>query len=174
MGSLAAFDIDLKNLKEEKNVFQFKLDNDFFREVNGSEVEDGDLTGTLRVEKTGSVFALDFQAEGYVSVACDRCLESMRQPVTAQGNLCARFGSEYAEEDDVVIVPVESGILNVAWHFYEFVALAVPARHVHAEGECNAEMLARLREWTVEEGERQPQTDPRWKDLEKLKTIIKD
>ena len=58
--------------------------------------------------------------------------------------------------------------------FLLLAALAVPARHVHAEGECNAEMLARLREWTVEEGERQPQTDPRWKDLEKLKTIIKD
>jgi len=174
MESLAIFDIDLRNLKEAVTVFHFKLDNDFFKTVQGPEVEDGDLSGTLRVTKTGTVFALDFQAEGNVTVTCDRCLEPMLQPVSAEGQLTARFGTEYAEEDDEIVVPLETGTINVAWHFYEFVALAVPVRHVHADGECNMEMLDNLRKWTVEEGQPQAQTDPRWKDLEKLKTIIKD
>ena len=62
---------------------------------------------------------------------------------------------------------------NIGLAVREIKSAIVRAQSRVAAG-ANAEMLARLREWTVEEGERQPQTDPRWKDLEKLKTIIKD
>lgn len=174
MESLATFDIDLKNLKEDVTLFRFKLDDDFFKSIHGTEVENGKLEAVLKVTKAGSEFALDFQADGDVTVTCDRCLEPMQQPVSTTGRLTARFGTEYAEDGDAVVVPFETGSLNVAWHFYEFIALAIPVRHVHADGECNAEMLDNLRKWMVEDGQRQTQTDPRWKDLEKLKTIIKD
>ncbi len=174
MESLTTFDIDLKNLKDEVTEFHFKFDDDFFKEIQGTEVEGGDLSGMLRITKASTVFALDFQAEGNVTVTCDRCLDPMQQPISAVGRLSARFGTEYSEEDDVIVVPLETGILNVAWHFYEFIALAVPVRHVHADGECNAEMIDSLKKWTMEEGQSPAQNDPRWKDLEKLKTIIKD
>ena len=44
---------------------------------------------------------------------------------------------------------------------------------VHAEGACNPEMVARIEEMSIHE-EETPDTDPRWKDLEKLKSTIKE
>ena len=46
--------------------------------------------------------------------------------------MCIR-DSEYAEEgDNLIVIPEEEGEINVAWFMYEFVALAIPMKHVHA------------------------------------------
>lgn len=34
----------------------------------------------------------------------------------------------------MVIVPEEDGYINVAWFMYEFIALSIPMKHVHAPG----------------------------------------
>ena len=51
------------------------------------------------------------------------------------------------------------------WYLYEMVALEIPIRHVHPEGECNAEVMNRLNG-----ADKERQTDPRWAALEQLKT----
>ena len=62
----------------------------------------------------------------------------MEQAVKSTDSLVVKFGAEYAEEaDNLVIVPEDEGFINVAWFMYEFVALAIPMKHVHAPGECN-------------------------------------
>ena len=35
------------------------------------------------------------------------------------------------------------GEINVAWFMYEFVALAIPMKHVHAPGKCNKAMTSK-------------------------------
>ncbi len=54
-----------------------------------------------------------------------------------------KFGHEYAEEgDNLIVIPEEEGEINVAWFMYEFVALSIPMKHVHAPGKCNKALLA--------------------------------
>ena len=48
-----------------------------------------------------------------------------------------------------MIVPEEEGTINVAWFLYEFIALAIPIKHVHAAGKCNKAMAAKLRQHTA-------------------------
>ena len=61
-----------------------------------------------------------------------------------------KFGKEYAEEsDEVVVIPEDEGAINLAWFLYEFIALAIPMKHVHAPGKCNKAMSSKLKKHTA-------------------------
>ena len=173
MGSLERFKIDLKGLKLEESTFDFILDNDYFESIEASDVRGGALRVSLSVRKRAGVFDLRFHVEGEATVACDLCLEDLQQPVCTDSSLVVRLGDSYSDEDEVITIPAEEGVLDVSWLIYEIIALAIPTRHVHAEGDCNPEMVARIEEMSIHE-EETPDTDPRWKDLEKLKSTIKE
>ena len=103
---------------------------------------------------------------------CDRCLDDMDQPIETENRLIAKFGTEYSEEDDTVIVDENEGILDISWFIYEFIDLAIPIKHVHAPGKCNPAMTKVLEELSADrssdEESSQP-IDPRWSALLKLK-----
>ena len=101
----------------------------------------------------------------------------MDQDVESDDRLIVKFGEEYSEDDDLITVDEREGVLDVAWFIYEFIALNIPAKHVHTPGKCNAAMIKVLEEHsaTRSSGENEEAAvDPRWNGLEKLKTIIKD
>ena len=168
--------------------YEFVLDNLFFAHIDAPEVQKGKVTVVLTVKKTSHAFELDFQTDGVVWVPCDRCLDDMEQSVTSSDKLLVKFGPEYAEEgDNLIIIPEEEGAINVAWFMYEFVALAIPMKHVHAPGKCNKAMTSKLskhlrttsddemdEDTFGDEEDAQPleemeQTiDPRWNELKKI------
>ena len=115
--------------------YEFVLDNLFFANIDGPEVQKGKVNVVLVVKKTSRAFELNFQTDGMVWVPCDRCLDDMEQPVSSTDKLLVKFGHEYAEEgDNLIVIPEEEGEINVAWFMYEFIALAIPMKHVHAPG----------------------------------------
>ena len=66
----------------------------------------------------------------------------MQQPVEATRTMKAKLGDEYDDDGELVIVPYTEGTLDVAWLMYEFIALEIPMRHVHADGQCGEEYEA--------------------------------
>lgn len=173
MDNLEAYKIDLKGLKEGDNNLSFRLGNGFFEAVAGEDVHGGDVASDITVKRTGSVFEVNVHTKGNVIVSCDRCLDDMEQPVESDYQLVARLGEEMEGDEEVVVVPREDGMLDMAWPLYEAVALGLPLRHVHPEGQCNEEMARRLKELMVDEipdgeDEEQP-VDDRWAALLKLK-----
>lgn len=167
MSSLESLNIDLKGLKEGGSVLSFHLGDDYFRAIGGSEVKTGAVDLTLAIHRTVDFFELDFHTEGTVNVTCDICLDDMEQPVEADNRLTAKFGDEYAEEDDLVTVRKDDGVLDVSWFVHEFIALAVPIKHAHAAGECNPEMIQAVEIYSAERSG-ETAVDPRWAALEKL------
>ena len=176
-----SYKIDLKNLTLGVHEFSYLLEDKFFMDIDGDQVREGKVDVSLRVKRSFMMSEMDFQIKGVVKVLCDRCLDEMDQPIDTTNHLVVKFGREHAEEsDDVVIIPEEEGIINLAWYLYEFVALAIPLKHVHAPGECNKEMEAKLkmhtaRDWSdedshAENGEEEfpAGTDPRWEGLRQL------
>ena len=85
-----------------------------------------------------------------------------------------------------VIIPKEEGTINIAWFLYEFIALAIPVKHVHPAGKCNKTVSSKLKKHMAqsdEEGDlyvlsddedesvvanQESETDPRWDELKKL------
>ena len=162
--------------------YQYQLDNLFFAELDAPEVQKGKVDVTLKVRKTSGVYQLDFHTEGHVVVICDRCLDEMEQPIETDDRLRVKLGAEYSEDDDMVVVPEEDGYINVAWFIYEFIALSIPMKHVHAPGKCNKEMVDKLSKHLrtvkdeedddfedMEEAEEEHrEIDPRWNELKKI------
>ena len=147
MGKFGIYNIDLKELAPGVHDFEFLLDNKFFADIDGTEVQKGKIKASVSVKRSAMMFELSFHLEGVAIVPCDRCLDDMEVPVDTHNRLVVKFGKEYSEEgDDIVIVPEEEGEINIAWFLYEFVALAIPMKHVHAPGKCNKTMAAKLRQ----------------------------
>ena len=145
MGKFDKYKIDLKGMQADSCKYEFVLDNLFFANIDGPEVQKGKVNVTLVVKKTSRAFELNFQTDGMVWVPCDRCLDDMEQPVSSTDKLMVKFGHEYAEEgDNLIVIPEEEGEINVAWFMYEFIALAIPMKHVHAPGKCNKAVSSKL------------------------------
>ena len=151
MGSLELLKIDLKGLKEEESSLTFDLDDRYFAALDGADVKRGSLHVSVSIRKATGFFELLFHTEGTVIIPCDRCLDDMAQPVETDNRLVVKFGSEYSEEDDIIVVPI---------------------RHVHAPGKCNPAMTQALEELSADrssdEESNQP-IDPRWEKLNSLK-----
>ena len=173
-------------MKADSSKYEFVLDNLFFANIDGPEVQKGKVSVELVVKKTSRAFELNFQTDGMVWVPCDRCLDDMEQLVSSTDKLLVKFGHEYAEEgDNLIVIPEEEGEINVAWFMYEFVALAIPMKHVHGPGKCNKAMTSKLskhirttsdddaEETFVSEetellNEEETPVDPRWDELKKI------
>ena len=171
MGKYDKFKVNLKGMTEKSATFNMDVDNAFFALIEAPELQKGRCSVTTTVEKVGDRFDLRFDIVGTVVVTCDRCLDEMNQPIEAHETLSVKLGDDYGEEGEIVIIPEQDGVLNVAWYLYEFISLAVPMRHVHAPGKCNREMAEKLDELQVDEDGGNAggdETDPRWDALKGL------
>lgn len=162
MEKLDSYKVDLKGMPSDTVSYQWQVDDDFFSAVQGQEIQQGLLSVALRVKRTSETYELGFRFEGMVKVVCDRCLELMDQPISAERSIKVKFGSHFEDDGDVVTVPYDEDVFNVAWNLYEMIALEIPIRHVHSE-ECG--ILALDEE--PEASDSAP-ADPRWNELKKI------
>ena len=173
-------------MRESSCSYELELDNQFFADLDAPEIQKGHLRCQVTVKKGTGVYTLAFHTEGVVVVLCDRCLDEMEQLITSDDTLKVKLGLSFSDEDDFVIVPEGDGYINVAWFIYEFIALAIPMKHVHAPGKCNKGMMGKLSEYSrVMEGDEDSENfsgddsfatetsesdeiDPRWNELKKI------
>ena len=177
MGNSEILKIDLKELKEGVSTLDFSLGDAYFDSLDEDEIKRGDICVSVDVKRTENYFELNIHTEGTVVIPCDICLDDMDQAIETDDRLIVKFGEEYSEDDDLITIDEREGTLDLAWFIYEFIALNIPAKHVHTPGKCNAAMIKVLEEHsaTRSSGEdEETAVDPRWNELEKLKTIIKD
>jgi uncharacterized metal-binding protein YceD (DUF177 family) len=146
LGKFDTYKVDLKSLPPGVHEFEYLLENKFFIDIDGTEVQKGKVKVFLAVKRAPVMFEMNFRMEGVVYVPCDRCLDDLEIPVESKNRLVVKFGKEYAEEsDEIVVIPEEEGAINLAWFLYEFVALTVPMKHIHAPGKCNKAMSSKLK-----------------------------
>lgn len=145
MSKFAAYNIDLKALEKGTHTYAFTLDDDYFAKIDSVEVQRGNVAATVCVNVNAAGFEVKLDVEGAVVVACDRCLDDMHLPIASQDTMRIKLGDELTDEGDILVLPERDPVLNVAWFLYELVALSIPIKHVHAPGDCNQEMAAKLR-----------------------------
>lgn len=193
LGKFNKYKIDLKGMTADKATYEFLLDNIFFADIDGPEVQKGKLNVVLTVKKSSNAYHLDFQIDGVAWVPCDRCLDDMEVPVSTSEKIVVKLGPEHGSEgDNIIIVPESEGDINVSWLIYEFISLSIPMKHVHGPGKCNKAMTGKLNkhlrsnENDDSEGEMEQMTedvivdddhdhdhddmpiDPRWNELKKI------
>ncbi|MDR2955851.1 MAG: DUF177 domain-containing protein [Prevotella sp.] len=154
MGKFSLYNIPLRGLAEGKHQFEYDLDNQFFSLIDDgtADVKKGKLKVILSLKKTSVTFELGFDIKGNVSVPCDRCLDDISIDVDTQNKLIVKFGKEYSEEsDEIVIIPEDDGAINIAWFLYEFIVLSLPSKRVHPPGTCNRAMSSKLNKHKVKD-----------------------
>ncbi len=106
MAKFSLYNISLKNLSIGLHTYEYELDRKFFEAIDGDEVRKGNVKVTVSVRRTSSMFEFDFDIKGVVQVPCTRCLDDMNQEVETKNRLIVKFGKEYSEEsDEIVIIP---------------------------------------------------------------------
>lgn len=188
MGKFDAYQINLKTIAlGDICKYEYLLDNKYFIDIDGAEVQKGKVNVSLKLEHKISGFEMNFHITGTTFVPCDRCLDDMEMPIEADNRLIVKLGKEYAEEsDEILVISEDEGAINLAWFLYEFVALAIPMKHIHAPGKCNKTMSSVLKkhatkqsdddEMDIFEDDDMPvnndlgttETDPRWDALKDL------
>jgi uncharacterized protein len=162
--------IPFKGLKPGVHPFDFEVGDTFFDLFPESQIHKGAVSVHVKFEKEERMLVLNFTLEGIAVVPCDRCNEPMQVKISGTERLIMKFGEEYQEQsDEVLIIPEMSHQVDLAPFIYEYIHLLLPMRKVHgedaAEGStCDPEVIKKL-----EELNRKASTDPRWEALSKLK-----
>jgi uncharacterized metal-binding protein YceD (DUF177 family) len=161
--------LSFADLKIGEHCFDFHVDSTFFENFPESEITRADVKIALVLDKQEGMLVLYFDIEGFVEVICDRCLDEFRFPVKTKEKLVVKFGKDYEElSDDIIVLPVKSHSIDLQQHLYEYIMLTLPMQRIHPDlpdgrAGCNPTMLEHLN--TVKNTS---QADPRWDALRGL------
>tara|TARA_Y100001933_G_C18601325_1_gene398136 strand:- start:15 stop:527 length:513 start_codon:yes stop_codon:yes gene_type:complete len=169
MVKLTDFQIAFSGLKLETHQFDFEIEDEFFQLFDYAELNSGQISAIILLQKKRNMLELEFQIKGNVTLACDTCTEDYTQSIEGNYKQIVKFSdvAEPEETDEIIILPTNEHTLEVAHQLYEFIHLSLPSRRIHADkADCNQEILEKLEELAYQEPEL---VDPRWSALQNLK-----
>ena len=169
------FLIQFAGLKQGKHQFEFNINKKFFDGFDFDEYNSVDVKVNLILEKKSTMLELSFKHKGFVNVPCDLTNEDFDLPVKGKINLIEKFGEEYNDEnDEMLVLPHGEFEVDVAQYIYEMIVLSVPSKRIHPgvkDGTLDTAILDKLEELSPkEEHKEENNTDPRWDELKKLLT----
>ncbi|MCU4176219.1 YceD family protein [Carboxylicivirga sp. N1Y90] len=177
MDKFIDYSIPFEGLKEGRHIFNYKIGSSFFELFEQPLIEQGQIDVEVELNKSSALLTLTFKINGVVESVCDKCLESLTLSAENEALMYIKFGEEYDEPtDEIIVLPHDEHQINVAQLIYEFICVCLPMRHVHADDEdgnttCNTEMMNQLDDYLVEDAAEEEQDeyiDPRWEALKNL------
>lgn len=144
------FIIHIKGLKNGKQSFEYKIEEDFFTDFGNTQILDASILSVVEVEKGSGWIKVVCNINGFVVTECDRCLDDLKIPVDITANMAVKFAKSTELSDDTgssnefMIVDPSDGELDLKQFIYDYICTSLPLQRVHKEGECNKEMIKRL------------------------------
>lgn len=144
MDKNASFRIDFRHPQTWSHPTERSLDDAFFKKLDQEELTGGNALATLTLRQLSEDdYRLHIHVRGSVTTLCDRCLEEVQLPIEAEDDVVLTFNAE-TDNDDAFILSERDPVFDAAWTLYEIIATSLPLERKHADGECAAEMLARI------------------------------
>lgn len=143
------FIIPFVGLKQGRHEFQYDITDAFFETFEYSIIQNGDVHIDFTLDKKDTMMVGEFQLEGRVMTACDRCNDPVEVPIEGEFRLVYKFGTEEEQDESLVVLYPEEYELHIKDTLLEFINVLLPTRSIHDEGECNEEMLSYLKEYVV-------------------------
>ncbi len=172
MNPLKQYRIGFVGLSTGKHHFSFDIGPDFFLLLGDAAYETGQVVLKLDLVKGNNMMELYFHFSGEVQLQCDRCLESYAHTVDLQKKLLVKFGEQYSEQsDEIIIIPQLESHIDISQFIYEFIHLGMPVKRVHqGEGQaagCDPEVIKKLEQYLKKQQE--ADDDSPWNVLKSLK-----
>jgi len=167
--------IPFAGLKSGVHIFDYVIDDAFFKDKEYSEVQHARIDTKVTLHKETNLLVFDVRMDGTINVMCDRCGENFDLPVWGENKLIVSLTNDrFENETDILSIPLDSSDIDISQYLYEYISLLLPQRRVHADKEdgtsgCNPEALKLLNKFT--EKEEEPKVNPIW---EELKNKIKN
>lgn len=160
------YSIQFSGLKVGKHYFEYDLNDSFFipfllEDEEGYQVS---LKVNLELEKLSTMLILNFSLKGKWYTECDRCGDDLTVKLTSENQLFVKFGDTESESEDVLTLGHNDFEMNVSPFIYEYFLTCLPSRNTHKKGECNEEVLKKLKELAPKEQGNNPMWD-KLKDL---------
>ncbi len=172
---LKDFDISFIGLKQGNHELEYELNDSFFEHFGFNEFYNADLIIKAALTKGSTMMELVLKGSGTVTVNCDLTNEPFKMNVTPALNLVIKFGEDYNDEDDeLLVLPNGEHQFNAAQYLYEMTVLSLPQKRIHPgveDGSLESPLLEKLedlRPKIVEEKEETNESDPRWDALKDL------
>ena len=178
MKPLKAYDIQFVGLKLGKHIYDYEINQTFFEYFEFDEFNTINVNLNIHLEKKTTLLELNFSGNGSVNINCDVSNEPYDQPINFNFNLVVKFGQEYNNENDsILIIPHGSYEINIAQYIYELIVLSIPQKRIHPgveDGTLNSEILRKLENLSpnadLKAENSSNDVDPRWNKLKKLLT----
>lgn len=165
--------IPFTGLKLGKHVFEFDVSDEFFEGFEYSIIQSGNVHVVLTLEKKETMMIGEYEFNGKVNTSCDRCNDPVEVKINGSYRLIYKFDTDPSNDETLMVLPPEAYELDVRDSILEFITVSLPSRCIHAEGECNEEMISLLKEYSSgqnwDSDEDNDDVDPRWEALKKLK-----
>jgi uncharacterized protein len=170
-----AYVIQFGGLKVGSHSFEMEVNDEFFEDLDYSEISKASVKAEIEVLKQNNVLTLHFHLTGTVETICDRCGIESGLPIDITEKLVVKHGEPKESTEDIVVLPHGETEVDVSHFLYEFITIAVPPKRIPCEEddtiECDYDALAKLDSIGTEEEREDSSEDinPIWKDLKKLK-----
>ena len=101
--NLQEYSIAFKGLSNDTHHFKYAIDKDFFSMIEGSMIEDGELTAELDLVKNEQMLKLNFFISGMVKTTCDVCLGEVNYTIEdCDETIIVKFGPTTEEIDETL------------------------------------------------------------------------
>lgn len=165
------FEIPFEGLKVGKHTFELVLTETFFADQEFSLIENGLVKLNFELDKRENMMVGVFDFEGFVSVPCDRCTNLLKVEISDTYQLVFKFGEESSDDESLIVIQPNEFKIDLEPICHELIAVSVPIKNTHLEGECDEHMLRILDTYTGgrSDDEDDGSIDPRWEALNKMK-----
>ncbi len=152
------YKVNYKALSLGEHNFTFEVGADLFEQYDYSEIKGGSCRVDIDMIYSETMIDLYVKINGTVTVECDRCLDDCIVIIDFEAPLIVKICNEIddkqeVEESDgeILWLPLSESTLDLSQYIYESIILSLPYQRVHAEGECNPEMIERFKIVSMEE-----------------------
>lgn len=164
-----AFEISIFNLSNKAHEYRFPIDEGLFELFEQNIVERGEGECKLTLTRSETMMTLNFVIEAKVELICDISVQPFWHEIKEEKDIMVKFGEEEQElSEDVIVIPWDTQIFNVAEYIYQFLLLSIPMKKIHPDLKDEERPDIAYTSGEVEEKE-ESTMDPRWAALKNLK-----
>jgi uncharacterized metal-binding protein YceD (DUF177 family) len=174
--AVGAYSINIVGLSNKQHLFEYELDDSFFKLYGADLVSEGRFKADVLVDKRETFLEVDFSISGTARLTCDRSLEKFDYPIDITRKIVFKYGDVDEElTDEIVVINREAVALEVGQYMYEFIALAIPLKKLHPrfgeepDGDDTGRIVYTSEPGGDDTSKGDDEIDPRWNELKKLK-----
>jgi uncharacterized metal-binding protein YceD (DUF177 family) len=174
MATINEFVIPLLGLYNGIHVYEFDIDQEFFRHFEMSKIKEATLQLELTLEKRDSLVTLDFSCEGSFKATCDRCTQEIEIPLDFEERLYIKYGeASDSSDEDIIWLEMHASEIDLTDTVYELIHVHLPIiNRVDCDSEnyvrCDKEALAVI--YNHEESQEDDDANnDLWQELKKIK-----